>query len=120
MEIKADIIDYMGKFEDGVLVLLSVLCDGEYSEGTVYYSDVDLVLTVDRSVEDSLGTPIEEWPGYRKLLESIFARLVPASEILTRIDDVDFESFIDFEDALIVDEEVDDELIVATYSNFNQ
>jgi hypothetical protein len=42
MDIKADVIDYIGKYEDGVLVLLSIDCDGDFTEGMIYYSDKKL------------------------------------------------------------------------------
>ena len=32
MVLKADVIDYMGKMEGGILVLLSVNLDGKFSE----------------------------------------------------------------------------------------
>jgi ATP-dependent exoDNAse (exonuclease V) alpha subunit len=35
----ADIIDYLGKYENGVLVLLSIGYKGEFTEGTIYYSN---------------------------------------------------------------------------------
>lgn len=118
MEIKADIVDYMGKYENGVLVLLSINCDGSFSEGTVFYTEDNLVLTVDQSIEDKLG-PIEEWSGYKDLLESIFKKLIPCSEISTRIDDLDLDKYIEHpEEAEYIDEEINqDDIILATQSN---
>jgi hypothetical protein len=118
MEIKADIVDYMGKYENGVLVLLSINCDGSFSEGTVFYTEDNLVLTVDQSVEDKVG-PIEEWSGYKDLLESIFKKLIPCSEISTRIDDLDLDKYVDVpEEAEYVDSEINpDDIILATQSN---
>lgn len=110
MEIKADIIDYMGKYEDGVLVLLSVVCDGAYTEATIFYNDKDLLLTVDDSIEEKINMPIEAWSGYKKLLESILSRLIPAAEVRGRLDDVDFSNFLpDDDDIFIEDEEVDED-----------
>ena len=119
MEIKADIVDYMGKYENGVLVLLSINCDGSFSEGTVFYTEDDLVLTVDQSIEDKLGGSIEEWSGYKDLLESIFKKLIPCSEISTRIDDLDLDKYVDLpEEAEYVDSEINpDDIILATQSN---
>lgn len=119
MEIKADIVDYMGKYENGVLVLLSINCDGSFSEGTVFYTEDNLVLTVDQSIEDKLGASIEEWSGYKDLLESIFNKLIPCSEISTRIDDLDLEKYIEHpEEAEYIDSEINpDDIILATQSN---
>lgn len=117
MDIKADIIDYMGQFSNGVLVLLSVMCDGEYSEATLFYNENDLLLTVNRTVEEKLGCQIEEWSGYRKLLESIFVRLVPVEEIRTRIDIVDFDEYLDMDEEIYLVDEIDDTILTATQSN---
>lgn len=87
--IKADIVDYLGKYEDGVIVLLSInLNDEDFSEGTLFYSDKMLALTVDESLEKKIGSPIELWLGYRELLESILKRVVPYNEIINRLDEL--------------------------------
>ena len=90
ISIKADIVDYLGKYENGVLVLLSINFNGKFSEGTIYYSDKMLALTVDESIEEELGQPIELWEGYRDLLISILKRVVPYNEIINRLDEIDF------------------------------
>lgn len=109
MEIKADIIDYMGTYEGCIMVLISLMCDGEYSEATVLYHKDDLMLTVHKSVEEKIGFLIEEWEGYRDLLESIFKKLVPAEEMYSRLDPVNFEEFLSLdEDIYYIDDEVDD------------
>lgn len=119
MEIKADIVDYMGKYENGVLVLLSIECDGSFSEGTVFYNDTNLVLTVDEEIEEKLGGSIKYWSGYKELLESIFKKLVPCSEIYNRIDEFDIYNFIESpEEGKYIDDEINPEdIILATQSN---
>ena len=119
MDIKADIIDYMGKYSGGVIVLLSIECGGSFTEGTIYYSDKDIILTVDESVEDSIGGTVYDWPGYRALLESILSKLVPYEEISGRIDDVDFDKYIAKpEKSVFISDEVDPvSILVATQSN---
>ena len=124
MKIKADIVDYMGKYETGILVLINVGVDDKFYEGTLFYSDKDIVLTVDNSIEERLGSEIELWDGYKDLLESILSKLIPYEEISKRIDDVDFEKYISYyEDDMgkvVVDEVNPDEIIVATQSNLSQ
>lgn len=93
INITADILDYIGKFQNGVLVLLTIRCGDDWSEGTLYYSDEILVLTVDESVEKTIGSNIELWPGYRELLENILKRVVPYDEIIESIDEIDFEEY---------------------------
>lgn len=105
--IKADIIDYLGKFENGVLVLLSINYNDNFTEGTIYYSDKVLSLTVDESIEKDLGMPIEFWEGYRDLLESILKRVVPYNEIINRLDDIDFSNYFKKDDTTF-GEEIDE------------
>lgn len=104
----ADIIDYLGKYENGVLVLLSIGYKGEFSEGTIYYSNEMLSLTVDESIEEELGMKIEFWDGYRDLLISILKKVVPYNEIINRLDEVDFTIYVE-DDESTEGEEVDDD-----------
>jgi hypothetical protein len=105
---KADIIDYLGKYEDGVLVLLSINYNDNFTEGTFYYSDKILSLTVDMSIESDLGMPIEFWEGYRDLLESILKRVVPYNEIINRLDEIDFSNYFNKKNDTTFGEEIDD------------
>ena len=124
MKVKTDIVDYMGRYETGVIVLINIGLDDKFYEGTIFYSDKDIVLTVDDSIEEKLGTQIELWDGYKDLLQSILGKLIPYEEISNRIDDVDFEKYISYyEDDMgkvVIDEVKPDEIIVATQSNLPQ
>lgn len=120
MEIKADIVDYMGKYENGVLVLINLSLEGKFYEGTIFYSDKEIVLTPDSSIEEKLGSEIELWDGYKDLLESILKRLIPYEEISKRIDEVDFEKYVSYYEEdfnkFVLDEIDPDQIIVATSS----
>jgi len=108
MEIKIDIVDYMGKMEGGILVLLSVNCDGTFSEGSLFYTPDNLVLTVDESVEKKIGSPIEVWEGYQDLLVATLKKLIPCEELLTRMDDVDFSKYLEYDgETTFVEDEID-------------
>lgn len=118
MKITADVVDYMGTYMEGVLVLLVVGVDEEYTEATLYYNDSNLLLTVDESVEKATGGRIEDWPGYRNLLESVLSRLLPCSEVFGQLEPVDFEKYLTPPKENYINEELDpDEIIVATQSN---
>lgn len=87
--IKADISDYIGKYQNGVMVLLSINYNDEFfTEGTLYYSTEVLALTVEDAVEEKIGSRIELWSGYRELLISILDRVVPYYEIIDRLDEI--------------------------------
>ena len=109
ISIKADIMDYLGKYENGVLVLLSVNYNNKFSEGTLYYSDKMLALTVDEKIEEELGQSIELWDGYRDLLISILKKVVPYDEMINRLDDIDFANYFNTSDDSLDGQEIDDE-----------
>jgi len=105
--ITADIMDYIGKYEDGVLVLLSVNYNNNFSEGTLYYSNVMLALTVDESIEREIGQ-IELWDGYKDLVISILKKVVPYDEIINRLDEVNFSEHLNPDTSSSVGEEIDE------------
>ena len=45
MEIKADVIDYLGKMDDGVVVSVGVLFEEIYYNGILFYSNNNIVLS---------------------------------------------------------------------------
>ena len=108
MEIKADIVDYMGKMDNGVLVLLSINCGGNFSEGTIFYTDDNFVITVTEEVEKAIGSPIEKWLGYKDLSVSILKKLIPCKELIGRMDEVDFSNYIDYDgETTFIEDEID-------------
>jgi hypothetical protein len=94
MEIKFDILDYMGKINDGVLALISLTYKEEFYEGTFFYTKNMLAITVDERLEEDLKTTIEEWPEYNDLMKSIIDKVVPYDEIYSRLDEVDFTPYL--------------------------
>lgn len=88
-----DIIDYLGKHENGILVLISLGYEEEYYEGTFYYRDSLLVLTVEERLESKIGCLIEDWSGYQKLMFDILSRVVPYEEMIMRSDDFKPENY---------------------------
>ena len=88
-EIKFDIIEYLGKIEDAIFVLLSLSLDGEFYEGVFCYRDDVVALTTQSELEEKLGSNIEDWGGYSSLMLNIIPKVVPYKEILNRIDSFD-------------------------------
>ena len=91
-----DIIEYLGKYEDGVLVLISLNYEDNYYDTTFYYKDNFVTLTIDDDLEEILGQ-IELWSGYNNLVLDIMKKVIPADEILGRLDEIDFSGFFDEE-----------------------
>ena len=97
MELKADIVDYMGKMDGGILVLISVNCGGKFSEGTIFYTEDNFAITVSEEVEKAIGSPIESWAGYKAFAESVLKKLIPCGELVNRMDEVDFSKYLDYD-----------------------
>lgn len=83
-----DIIEYLGKFEDGVLALISLNYEDEYYDATFFYKENFVTLTIDEKLEEIIGE-IEEWSGYNNLILELMKKVVPYDEIISRLDKVD-------------------------------
>jgi hypothetical protein len=83
-----DIIEYLGKFEDGVLALISLNYENEYYDATFFYKENFVTLTIDEKLEEIIGE-VEEWSGYNNLVLELMKKVVPYDEIITRLDPVD-------------------------------
>lgn len=89
-----DIIEYLGKYETGVITLLSLNYMDEYYDATFFYTDKFVTVTVDEELEAIIG-PIEQWEGYNQLVIDVMSRVVPYDEIIGRIDDIDINEIED-------------------------
>jgi len=88
-----DIIEYLGKFEDGVLVLISLNYEDEYYDATFFYKENFVTLTIDEKLEEIIGE-IEEWFGYNNLVLELMNKVVPYDEMITRLDPVDVSEYL--------------------------
>lgn len=112
MEIKiiADVIDYLGKYENGVLVLLSINYKDIFTEGVFWYSSNNISLEISKDIENDIDMPIEAWDGYLELVESILKKVVPYNEIINRLDEVDLTKY-QIQSQSKVGEDIDNENI---------
>jgi len=94
MEIKSSVLDYLGKFEGGIMVLIALTCEDEYYEGVFFYTEESIVFSIDEKLEQKIGCKIEEWVGYAELLRGILKDIVPYNEMISRIDEVDFSKLL--------------------------
>ena len=95
---KFDIIEYLGKLEDGVIVIISLNYEDEYYDSTFYYKNQFVTLTVDEKLEEVIGSTIEEWSGYNKLVLEIVEKTIPYDEIVTRLDEIDLLDYFEEEE----------------------
>lgn len=85
MEFSVSILDYLGKLNGGVLVILSIMYKEKYFESTFFYTDKDILLTPSDNLEKEIGTKIEEHPDYIELLKSILSKIPPYKEIIKQL-----------------------------------
>jgi len=89
-----DIIEYLGKFEDGVLVLISLNYENEYYDATFFYKEDFVTLTINEDLEELIGE-IEKHPLYNNLVIEIMKQVVPYKEMINRLDEIDFSGFLE-------------------------
>ena len=87
MDIKVDVLDYLGIHENGVLVTLSIGENDQYYDCVFYYGDDIIALTPDPKFEKKIGTSIENWDGYNNLVIEILKKVVPYDKIKNQLDE---------------------------------
>lgn len=88
------ILEYLGKVEEGVLVLLSCVHEKKYYESTFFYDDKNIILTISDELESVVGD-IRNHPEYFDCLRDILKKVVPYNEMFERIDPVDFGRWVE-------------------------
>lgn len=89
--ISASIIDYLGKYENGIIVSLSLLLENTYHNAIFYYTSDKMIITVDDSLNDMLNNDIQNTDHYIPLMESIINMVQPYDEIINDIKDYNFD-----------------------------
>lgn len=88
-EIKFDIIEYIGKLDDGIFVLMTLSYQEQFYETIFYYKEAVVALTPDPKLEKKIGCKIEDWQGYPKLMLGIIEKVVPYNEMINIVNDFD-------------------------------
>jgi len=88
-EIKFDIIEYIGKLDDAIYVLLSLSYQEEFYEAIFFYKGKFVTLTVQKELEEKLECEIEDFEGYNDLMLSIIDKVSPYEEIIETLHDFD-------------------------------
>ena len=62
MELTFDIIEYIGRMDGGVFVLLNLNVDNtDFYDAVFYYKENTVALTVDEKFEELIGSQIEDF-----------------------------------------------------------
>ena len=90
------IIEYLGKVDGGILVLIGILHNEVYYEATFFYNESDILLTISEEMELVTG-PINQHINYKDILSDILKRIVPYSDMHDKIDPVNFSRWVEGE-----------------------
>jgi hypothetical protein len=90
---KISILEYLGLVNEGVLMFISIVWNEKYYEGTFYYTDKDILLTVSDDLEKDLGHSIKEDENYVNILREILRKMAPYEEVKTKLNPVDFKKW---------------------------
>jgi hypothetical protein len=88
-----DIIDYLGKHGDGVIVSIGIKLEDDYYHGNFYYEKELIALTVEERLEEKIGSSIEDWDKYTEIVYIILNKLVPYEEIINIVSELDTEKY---------------------------
>lgn len=86
----ASIIDYIGKYEGGILVSVGLMYESEYYDAIFYYTADQMIINVDEKLETKLGYSIEQYDRYYEVLESIIKNVDPYELVYDKLEEVKF------------------------------
>ena len=87
------VVEYLGKLENGVLVIIGINYKKGYFEGTFFYTDKDMVFTISDDLKSVVGE-IKDHPQYLEFIRKILRLVVPYNEIYNSIDQVNFKGWV--------------------------
>lgn len=93
MELKVDIIDYLGKFDNAIFVKLLLSENSNFYEAVFYYKAELITLSVDEKLENKLGVEIEKWSGYVDLMYKIVEKLPPYDNLLLTVPKLNLDNY---------------------------
>lgn len=88
MEITASIIDYIGKYEGGILVSVGLMYNQKFYNSIFYYTSDEMIINVEESMTKDMTCEIEEHPNYLKLLKSIITMCEPYENVINELPEI--------------------------------
>lgn len=88
MEITASILDYIGKYEGGILVSVGLMYKDKYYNSIFYYTSDEMIINVEESMTKDMGCEIEMHNDYLELLKSILGQCEPFNEIINSLGEI--------------------------------
>jgi hypothetical protein len=88
MEIKASILDYLGKYENGILVSVGLMYKEKFYNSIFYYTENQMIINVEEKMTKDMGYEIEQHKDYLPLLKSIIEKCEPFEEVIEQLDEI--------------------------------
>lgn len=95
MKFTSMIIEYIGKIDKHIMVIVNVGFDNNYYESTFIYDNDTFVFTASQELNNMLGHQIEEDEDYIPLMRDIYNKVVKYNEMFNRLDDFDINKWQD-------------------------
>ena len=88
MEITASILDYIGKYEGGILVSVGLMLNENFYNAMFYYTSDEMIINVEESMTKDMGCEIEFHKDYLELLKSILSQCEPFENIINQLEEI--------------------------------
>ena len=90
MDITASIIDYIGKYEGGIMVSVGLMFEGEYYDAMFYYTNTEMIINVDDEMKSVIGD-IEKHKDYYSLMEFMINAVTPYEDMIETLSEMDYQ-----------------------------
>jgi hypothetical protein len=88
MEITTSILDYLGKYEDGILVSVGLMYKGEFFNSIFYYTGEQMIINVEDKMIEKMGYYIEEHTEYYDMLKDIISKVEPYDLVINQLQEI--------------------------------
>ena len=80
------VIDYLGKYEGGVVTSIGIMFEDNYYDAIFYYTETQMLINTDDKLKDIIGD-IEQHEYYYTLMEDLINKVEPYSVIYDTLDE---------------------------------
>lgn len=88
MEITASILDYLGKYEGGILVSVGLMYNQKFYNSIFYYTSNKMIINVEEKMTQDMNCEIEEHKDYLSLLKSIISMCDPHENLINQLEEI--------------------------------
>jgi hypothetical protein len=88
MEITASILDYLGKYEGGILVSVGLMYNQKFYNSIFYYTSNQMIINVEEKMTQDMKYEIEEHKDYLLLLKSIISMCDPHENLINQLEEI--------------------------------